>query len=58
MKRVVDDERMMLKVCDLYYNQGLGPREIASIMDLSRPTVSRPLSNARERGIVRFILAI
>lgn len=57
MKRVVDDERMMLKVCDLYYNQDLGQREIAAIMNLSRPTVSRLLSNARERGIVRIILA-
>ncbi len=57
MRRVVDDERMMLKVCDLYYNQNLGQREIAATMDLSRPTVSRLLTNARERGIVRIILA-
>lgn len=57
MKRVVDDERIMLRVCDLYYNQNLGQQEIAQEMKLSRPTVSRLLINAREKGIVKIILA-
>lgn len=57
MKRVVDDERMMHQVCDLYYNQNLGQREIAQVMNISRPTISRLLMNARQKGIVKIILA-
>lgn len=56
MKRVVDDARMMLRVCELYYQDNLGQKEIAEVMQISRPTVSRLLTNARERGIVRIIL--
>lgn len=54
MKKVVNDMRLMVKVCDLYYNQNLSQQEIASQMDLSRPTVSRLIVSARERGIVRI----
>jgi len=57
VKRIVDDERMMLLVCDLYYNQSLGQKEIAKKLNLSRPTVSRLLINAREKGVVKIILA-
>jgi len=56
MRRVVDDERMMLRVCDMYYNQNLGQREIADALAMSRPTISRLLVNAREKGIVKIIL--
>lgn len=56
MRRVVDDERMMHRVCDLYYNHHLGQKEIAQTVGLSRPTISRLLVNAREKGVVRIIL--
>lgn len=54
MKKVVDDVRLMTKVCDLYYNQNVSQQQIASMLSLSRPTVSRLLSSARERGIVQI----
>jgi len=57
MKRIVDDERAMLRACDLYYNQNLGHQEIADQMKLSRPTISRLLINAKEKGFVKIILA-
>lgn len=57
MKRIVDDERLMVRVSELYYNQGYGHKEIGDQLGLSRPTVSRLITNAREHGIVRIIIA-
>ena len=54
MQKVVDDVRLMIKVCDLYYNQNVGQQEIASMLNISRPTVSRLISSSREQGIVKI----
>ncbi|MBR0411156.1 MAG: sugar-binding transcriptional regulator [Eubacterium sp.] len=54
MKKVVDDVRLMIKVCDLYYNQNISQQKIAVTLGLSRPTVSRLLSSARDQGIVQI----
>ncbi len=56
MKKVVDDERLMVKICEMYYNQDINQKLIATELGLSRPTVSRILQNARERGIVKIII--
>ena len=56
MKKVVDDIRLMIKVCDLYYNLERSQQKIAEELNLSRPTVSRLLSSAREQGIVKIII--
>lgn len=52
MKKMVDDLRLMVKVCDMYYNDGLGQQQISEQLNISRPTVSRLLSSAPEQGIV------
>ena len=57
MKKVVDDVRLMTKICDLYYNQNVSQQRIAGMMDLSRPTVCRLLSAAREQGVVRISIS-
>ena len=57
MKKVVDDIRLMIKVCDMYYNQECSQQKIASELNLSRPTVSRLLSSAREQGIVKITIS-
>ncbi len=54
MKKIVDDPRLMIKVCDLYYNQNISQTEIAKSVGMSRPTVSRLLSSAREQGVVQI----
>ena len=54
MKKVVDNTRLMIKVCDLYYNQNISQQQIGRQLNLSRPTVSRLLSSARELGIVQI----
>ncbi len=57
MKKVVDDVRLMVKVCDLYYNQNISQQQIAKMLGLSRPTVSRLLSSSREQGIVKITIS-
>ena len=54
MRKVVDDVHLMVKVCDLYYNQNISQHQIAKTLNLSRPTVSRLLASAREQGIVQI----
>lgn len=56
MKKVVDDERLMVKICEMYYNHDVNQKMIAQELGLSRPTVSRILQNAKERGIVKIII--
>ena len=46
-----------LKVAKLYYYQDRSQNEIARIMSISRPTVSRLLRHARETGLVRIEIA-
>lgn len=54
MKKVVDDVRLMIKVCDLYYNQKMGQQQITEELGISRPTVSRLLASSLEQGIVKI----
>ncbi|MBT1165982.1 sugar-binding transcriptional regulator [Bifidobacterium simiarum] len=46
-----------LKVAKLYYQQDFSQVEIATLMHISRPTVSRLLQYARESGLVRIDIA-
>ena len=54
MRKKVDDPRLMIKVCDLYYNQNASRQEIGQELGLSRPTIARLLDSAREQGLVRI----
>lgn len=45
---------VITSIARLYYLDGLGQSEIAKICGISRSTVSRALTTARERGIVRI----
>ena len=45
---------MLTSVARMYYLDGLGQSEIASILGVSRSTVSRLLTAAREHGVVRI----
>lgn len=51
---ILDDTRMMIKVCKMYYQEGLSQNEIAKFMKISRPTVSRHLNQAKKKGIVEI----
>lgn len=51
---VAENVEIMTSVARLYYLEKLGQSEIASIYGVSRSTVSRMLTTARELGIVRI----
>ena len=54
LKKVSDDTKLMVKVCDLYYNNDMKQEEIASKLSISRATISRILKNAKSEGIVKI----
>ncbi len=56
MKKLINDDRLMIKVCDLYYNEDMTHREIAQQLGVSRPTISRLLAQARQQQVVRITI--
>lgn len=54
MRKLVDDVRLIFKCCSLYYQDGIGQREICELLGISRPTVSRMLNAGKELGIVKI----
>ena len=52
MKKVVDDIRLMTKISDMYYNQGINKQDIAKQLQISRPIVIRMLKSAVDLSIV------
>ncbi len=48
------DERLLVKVSQWYYQQGLTQETIAQKLGISRSTISRVLSQAKKRGIVKI----
>lgn len=54
MRKLVNDPRLMTKVCDMYYNQKRSQQQIMDELKLSRPTVARLLESARDEGIVQI----
>ena len=56
-KNIIEDERMMLRVSDMYYNKNMSQQDIANKLSISRPTISKLLSAAREHGIVTITVS-
>ncbi|WP_027415364.1 sugar-binding transcriptional regulator [Aneurinibacillus terranovensis] len=51
-----DDSRILLKIAHMYYDEGATQQEIAEILGVSRPLISKYLAKARELGIVEIII--
>lgn len=49
-------DEILVQVSELYYQQNLNQQEISKIFNISRPTVSRLLDEARKRKIVEIII--
>lgn len=56
MKKIVDDERLIYKVCCLYYQDNMNQMEIGDYLGISRSSVMRMLQKGRELGIVTIEL--
>lgn len=54
MLKIVDDNRLIVKCCKLYYEENYTQNEIAGILGVSRPTISRLLKEGKDSGIVRI----
>lgn len=46
------DERFLMKVADMYYRDELSQDIIASKLNISRTTVSRALTSAKQAGYI------
>ena len=51
---IYDNERLVIKVCQLFYNEERNQKEISSLLNISKPQVCRILSYAKEQKIVTF----
>ena len=56
MRKIVDDERLIYKVCCLYYQDNMNQMEIGDYLGVSRSSVMRMLQRGREMGIVTIEL--
>ncbi|MDD3184726.1 MAG: sugar-binding domain-containing protein [Anaerostipes sp.] len=54
MLKIVDDNRLIYKVCSLYYEDAMNQQEICNYLGISRASVSRMLQRGRELGIVNI----
>lgn len=50
-------QQLSIEVARLYYQSGLGQQEIAEKLDVSRPTISRLLNYAKEKGFVQITIS-
>ena len=53
---IVDNSRLIIKVCELYYVHDMSQKEISATLGVSRPQISRILAAAKERGIVNITI--
>ncbi len=49
---ITDDIRIVIKVCQLYYEENLSQKEISAQLGISRPQISRLLATARSSNVV------
>lgn len=56
MKKIVDDERLIYKVCCLYYQDNMNQKEVADYLGVSRSSILRMLQKGKEMGIVTIEL--
>ncbi len=57
MKKRFDDERLILRACDLYYNQELTQTAVCNELGISRPTLSKLLNYAKKVGILKISIS-
>lgn len=51
-----NNERFLIKVVDMYYKDELSQEEIAKKLNVSRTTVSRTLTRAKNEGYVKIVI--
>lgn len=51
-----NDERFLLRVADMYYQQEMLQDEIAKKLNVSRTTISRALTKAKKEGYIKIVI--
>src|SRR5699024_8850809 len=51
---MLEKDYQILRIAELYYKQSYSQQQIATMLGTSRPTVSRLLNEAKEKGIVEI----
>ncbi|ALA53874.1 sugar-binding transcriptional regulator [Shouchella clausii] len=53
---LLGDRRLLVKIAQMYYEEGATQSEIAQAIGVSRPLISKYLAKARELGVVEIII--
>ncbi len=53
---ILDNQKFILMVCELFFNQGMTQKEISAEVGISRAQVCRILAHARDTGLVKIHL--
>jgi DNA-binding transcriptional regulator LsrR (DeoR family) len=53
---IYDNERLVIKVCQLFYMENKSQKEISTLLNISKPQICRILSYAKENHIVEFTI--
>ncbi len=51
------EDQLLIRAARLYYEENINQSDLAKILDISRPTVSRLLKRAKDKGIVKIIVS-
>ena len=49
-----ENDRLVIKICRLFYEENMSQKDIAQMLSISRPQISRALTYARQAGWVRI----
>jgi len=56
MENSIEKNRLLIKLCQMYYEEGLTQQEIAKRFGVSRPHISRMLTTAKNEKLVEIII--
>ncbi|MDO5062753.1 MAG: sugar-binding domain-containing protein [Peptostreptococcaceae bacterium] len=56
MRKLIGNIQLMMECCVLYYEEDRNQNEIADLLKISRPTVSKLLQEAKKMGMVKITL--
>ena len=54
---ILDNTRLMVKVCKLCYEENMSQAEVSEKLHISKPQVSRIINAAREKGILNIYIS-
>lgn len=53
---ILDNRRLVIKICELYYYGDLSQKQICGKLGISRPQISRILKDARSNGLISITI--